>query len=118
MSVRSLITRRRLIITGLFVLILVLVWVNLLIPTQQSQSPNPSPLVINKQGDTILYEDNDFQIVWLAQTNSYAISILSSPFADTRTRAEQKFIELLGKSQPELCQLEVTISTPMFANPY
>ena len=90
MDTRRLITRRNLIITSLFLLIIILIWINLLIPVQQPPTPNPSPEVINKQGDTILFENNDFQIVWLAQSNSYTISILSSPFAEIRSQAEQK----------------------------
>jgi len=117
MDTRRLITRRNLIITSLFLLIIILIWINLLIPVQQPPTPNPSPEVINKQGDTILFENNDFQIVWLAQSNSYTISILSSPFAEIRSQAEQKLGEVLNKSPQDLCLFNVTVTTPNFANP-
>ena len=117
MNLRRFFTRQNVAILGFVTLIVLLVVVNLFIPTGSRIGPAASPEVINKQGDTILFENDDFQITWLAQTDSYIISVNNSPFETYRQQAEQKFIEILSRPTQALCRLTVSVVTPYFANP-
>ncbi|RJR14809.1 hypothetical protein C4579_04280 [Candidatus Microgenomates bacterium] len=87
-------------------------------PTTPGASPSfRSPGPINNQGDTLLLETAKYHIVFLKQFNSYAISITGAPFYAYREEAEQAFLSTLNITQKQACLLNVTVSTPRFANP-
>lgn len=103
----------------LLVLFLVLLGINFIISTP-SGIPEPSPFipyVVNPQGDTILFEDQQFRIIFIPQNNEYQISVLGSPFIEYRTIAEQKILEVTKLTPSEICNYKVIITTPSFANP-
>jgi len=58
-----------------------------------------------------------FNFLYRTETDSFLISIFSSPFDEVRFEAERAFTKSLGISQTEACKLEVSVTTPHFANP-
>lgn len=72
---------------------------------------------INPQNDILIEKKDNFQIVYLSQFNKFLISILSSPFETARKEAEVEFLTTLGITEEEACLLNVSITTPFFANP-
>lgn len=72
---------------------------------------------IDKQGDQDLVPiEKDYDIIYLAKTKSFLISILASPFEDMRKKAEEKFLEKLKVDKETACKLDVGITTPSFVN--
>jgi len=59
----------------------------------------------------------EFQILYREETDSFLICIISSPFEEVRQQAEGEFVKTLEISQEKACQLDVSITTPHFANP-
>ena len=71
---------------------------------------------INSQGDILISEEKDFDIVYFPKGDEFLISILSSPFYPKRLEAEKKLLETLGISEKDACKLDVSITTPAFVN--
>ncbi len=73
---------------------------------------------IGKSGEVYLPTDEKrYQILYTEKFNQFLISILASPFDDVRPEAEESLIKQLGISRGEACSLDVSITTPTFANP-
>lgn len=58
----------------------------------------------------------NYTIIYHTKTSLFLISILSSPFREQRALAELEFIEKLGIEKEDACKLNVSITTPRFAN--
>lgn len=71
----------------------------------------------NNQEDILIKNTVAFQIVYLKKQNKFLLSIRSSPFTQKRAEAEEQFLKTLGIERQEACRLNVTITTPFFANP-
>lgn len=76
-----------------------------------------NPVETNSFGDGLILKGNSYQIVYLKNSNNFLISILDSPFEKFKLVAEQEFLRLLGVSEIDACRLNVTVTTPAFANP-
>lgn len=71
----------------------------------------------NSNGDKLVTDQKDYQIVYYPSQKSFLISVVSSPFEENRKKAEEEFLTRLNIRQEEACKLKVTITTPYFANP-
>lgn len=76
-----------------------------------------TPVEVNDKNDTLIVDNEKFQIVYLAQFNKFLITILSSPFEQVRKEGELEFLKVLGISQEDACKLTVEVNTTQFANP-
>lgn len=74
-------------------------------------------LKINQEGDALLVDEPEYQIVYLKKDGQFLISILKSPFEPLREKAEKKFREITQADKDTLCQMNVVVTTPSFANP-
>ncbi|MFH1971552.1 MAG: hypothetical protein ABIJ05_04180 [Patescibacteria group bacterium] len=72
---------------------------------------------INERGDVTFVDRQNFQILYFSKENEFLISILGSPFEESRQEAEKEFLKQLNINEEKACQLKVIISTPNFANP-
>lgn len=74
--------------------------------------------VLNENGDLLLNpESGDFLILFFPESEQFNISITRSPFETIRNRAEEEFLSLMGFDTDFICNLNVTITTPRYANP-
>jgi len=72
----------------------------------------------DKENDTfILTNKSDYQIIYFKKNDEFLISILKSPFEQLRKTAEKEFFEMTESDKAIICQLNVVITTPLFANP-
>jgi len=72
---------------------------------------------VNKNGDVLITDNNQFQILYLKPFNQFLISILSPSFEEARIKAERQFLLSLNISMEEACRLNVRLNTPQFVNP-
>ena len=72
---------------------------------------------INPEGDTYVIDKTEYSITYLPKQGKFMISILTSPFEQIRLQAEQDLLKELQISQAQACKLDISISTPLFANP-
>ena len=63
-----------------------------------------------------LIETTDYQIAYQEPKNRYLLFIISRNFKLARKQAEEAFIKLIDLKKTELCQLNVDIVTPSWAN--
>ena len=77
----------------------------------------PKATKINQYGDYSLLKNEEYKILYEAQFNLFLISIISSPFKEIRKTAEGEFVKILGVTQADACKLNVSITTPLYANP-
>jgi len=72
----------------------------------------------DKENNTfILANKPDYQIIYFKKNDEFLISILKSPFEQLRKTAEEEFFEMTESDKTTICQLNVVITTPLFANP-
>lgn len=83
----------------------------------RSQTALPSPNIINPQGDIILEENSEYQIVYLSLSRSYFISIKADPVKEVLKKAEQAFLALTKLTPTIACSTKVQIVTTEFVNP-
>lgn len=76
-----------------------------------------SAQAINESGSAVVNKSQDYEIVYTPEFSRFNITVLGSPFTETRKLAENKFIETLGINTETACKLNVVVSTPYFANP-
>ncbi|MBP6913111.1 MAG: hypothetical protein KBC00_00685 [Candidatus Levybacteria bacterium] len=79
-------------------------------------NPYISPVQRDAQGDSLMTRGETYNLVYLKPFNEFLISITSSPFEINRQLAEQAFLERLGITKEQACQLTVTITTPVSVN--
>lgn len=77
-------------------------------------SPTPS---LDPAGLPLVVETDTYRIIYHPEDESFAITILASPFVTIQKQAEQQLLSLLGVSQQQACLLQVTISSPSKINP-
>lgn len=117
-----------LVLVGLLILVFLFgVWITSRrsSPANLSASPTPSPVYenpplpsqLNKQGDRLLAQTKEYNIVFQPTFNSYLIVIYGSPFETVRKEAETEFMRQLNLSQKDTCELNVRVSTPYYINP-
>ena len=71
---------------------------------------------INNNGDVVFSETENYKIIYFPKGEQFLISILGTPFEEAKKEAEQQFLQSLGISESEACELNVSVSTPRFAN--
>ena len=72
---------------------------------------------INPSGNILIKDGGTYQITVYTSTGQFLLSIQQSPFEETRNIAEKAFLDLLGVEKNQACKLDVSITTPFFANP-
>ena len=94
-------------------------------PSRPSGNPGPIPVstpiisqAINDQ-QIIIYRPSltSYSISYFPQTEEYLISITGAPFSKYLEEAEAAFLESMEITIEAACKLNVTVSTPFFANP-
>lgn len=76
-----------------------------------------SNVAANNKADTLIVDNEKYQIVYLSQFNKFLITVLGSPFEEIRNEAEKEFLNVLGVSESDACKLTVEVNTTEFANP-
>lgn len=76
-----------------------------------------NPKRVDKSGDIFILETQEYRLIYFSKYNSFLISIFSSPFPKVKKQAEEDFLRALGISEIESCRLNVSVTTPYFANP-
>ena len=76
-----------------------------------------TPVSKTETNDMVLFENSKYQIVYIAVSNSFIISITASPFESIKKEAESRFLNLLDVNKEGACKINVSITTPRFANP-
>lgn len=76
-----------------------------------------SPVAVNANGDVLIKENTNYQIVYLSPFKQFILSILGSPFDKYKSEAEGELLRVLGVDEKIVCQLDVVVNTPEFANP-
>lgn len=76
-----------------------------------------TPQRILSNGHLLVTDPGTYQLFYYPESQSFLISILSSPFETVRRQAEQEFLRKLDISQQDACQLKASMTTPAFANP-
>lgn len=85
------------------------------IPVNNFYQNSPS---FNPEGDRTLADvDGQYRIVYLSENQQFLLNIQGSPFEQYRQAAEQAFLQKMGISQQQACNLNVIIRTPAFVNP-
>jgi len=69
------------------------------------------------EGDMLLVNNSDYQIVYLKESDQFLLSINKTPFEQIRGDAEEEFRKITRADKETVCKLNVTVSTPSFANP-
>ena len=62
-------------------------------------------------------QNSEYVIQYTPSSDSFLIVINSSPFNEQRAKAENEFLDTLNISRQEACTLDVSITTPQWANP-
>lgn len=78
---------------------------------------NISGVEVNPKGDSLIVDNEKYQIVYLSQFNKFLITVLGSPFNEIKNEAEREFLKVLGITEENACKLIVEVNTPEFANP-
>lgn len=72
---------------------------------------------INRSGGNVKFLERDtYRATYVYDINLFTITILDANFEQTRQRAEQEFISMLGISKEDACKLNVIVQTPEFVN--
>lgn len=77
----------------------------------------PKASQVNPYGDYLLAKNSEYKILYEAQFNLFLISVVSSPFEEIKKKAESEFLKLLEITPVDACSLNVSVTTPLFANP-
>lgn len=75
-----------------------------------------SALRINDMGDVLVAENNNHRISYLKNGDYFIITILGTPFEDSRSRAEKDFLKKMEIDEDAACKLDVRIGTPYYVN--
>ncbi len=81
------------------------------------KNPYISPVQLDTQGDSLMTSTETYNLVYLKPFNEFLISITGAPFEVNRQLAEKAFLERVGITQEQACQIKVTITTPASVNP-
>jgi len=68
--------------------------------------------IINTNGDTLITNNADYQIVHLDKFDKFLIVIYNPDFEKTQTEAEQNLLAILGIDKPNACRLNAEVSIP------
>lgn len=86
------------------------------LPSPTRETP-PLPTQLNRQGDTMISQTKEYNIVFQPAFGTHLIIIYGTPFATAREAAETEFLQKVGLTKEAACNLRVQISTPYFINP-
>ena len=75
-----------------------------------------NPKVSSSQASQFV-QNSEYVIQYTPSSDSFLIVINSSPFNEQRAKAENEFLDTLNISRQEACTLDVSITTPQWANP-
>lgn len=76
-----------------------------------------NPVRSNTENDSLIVDNDDYQIAYVKAYNQFLITINNKDFENTRQKAEAEFLKNLNITSDAACKLNVSISTPTFANP-
>ena len=68
-------------------------------------------------GDVILSDNSDFQLVYFGKSDYFQLSINDSPFEEVKSRSENELLRILNINKEDACSLKLRITTPFYANP-
>ncbi|MEX2008369.1 MAG: hypothetical protein WD850_02700 [Candidatus Spechtbacterales bacterium] len=68
-------------------------------------------------GDMKFPDRVGYKILYFQETKRFQITITDPPFDEFRQAAEQDFLRVLDINEQQACRLDVTIRTPLYANP-
>ncbi|QQS39069.1 hypothetical protein IPM62_00410 [Candidatus Woesebacteria bacterium] len=71
---------------------------------------------INKNGDYLTYDSDNFQILYFSSDDSFLISILNSDFDKYQKEAEQELLEILRIEESKACALKIFTTTSRSVN--
>jgi lipopolysaccharide export LptBFGC system permease protein LptF len=71
----------------------------------------------NEEDTVLIIDRQGYQILYFRQSDQFLISVLKSPFEEIKQEAEKEFLRITQANKKILCQLNVVITTPRFANP-
>lgn len=92
------------------------------LPTPSSEKIQSAGIDINNpytgakeltiQGDALSVSTDTYRILYLKQFDQFLINITRDPFSTNRIEAEKAFLEKLGITEQDACQLDVTVNEP------
>ena len=65
----------------------------------------------------VIAERENYHLLYIPESSLFLISIFGSPFSSIRADAENDLLKTLNVSQEEACNMNVVITTPLWANP-
>ncbi|MCX6762757.1 MAG: hypothetical protein NT093_03160 [Candidatus Moranbacteria bacterium] len=86
-------------------------------PADNNRCPNPyknATTVVSGNAD--VQKTPNYEIVYLANSKSFVISLSGINLADSRSQAEQAFLDSLGVSKEDACKLTVSLGVAPEAN--
>lgn len=72
---------------------------------------------VMQNNDVIIKRNSDFQLVYYSIGDYFHLSILNSPFEETKYHSERELLKILDINEREACQLHLRITTPLRVNP-
>jgi hypothetical protein len=73
--------------------------------------------ILNQYGDIEISNTANYQITYHLPENKFLISVAGSPFFSNASLAENELLRILEIDEESACRLDVSITTPRFANP-
>lgn len=79
----------------------------------------PDAKIVLPNGDALIKETGQYQIVYTASLEAFLISITDADFPRAWAAAERDFLAILGIDEPNACRLTVEVTTPAaYGNDY
>lgn len=72
---------------------------------------------ITPQNDAVATSTNDYRIFYDNRGKLFIITLLTTPLANAKDKAEQAFLKILNISPEKTCSLNVTVGTVMWVDP-
>ena len=87
-------------------------------PTPPSPTPLPEitfvPITVAPQQTLYTSPENDFKILYTPHNQLYLITILATPYASVRQKAEDQFTQIIQVEKSDACKLQVLITAPYY----
>lgn len=68
-------------------------------------------------GNVIFYEQNNIQVAYIYDINTFTITLSGTPFDQLKTQAESIFLSQLSINEQDACKLNVAIQASPFVYP-
>lgn len=72
---------------------------------------------LKSNGELRFLETPKYHLIYSPPKEYFLISIVASPFPESRKEAETAFLNILGITQDQACRLNVNVTTPLSVNP-